>query len=249
MEAVIDFIFLGSKITTDGDCSHDIKICLLLGRKAMKNLDSILKSRDISLLTKIHLVKVMFFPVLMYGCECWNIKKTEHWRIDDSELWFWRKLVRVPWAVRWSSQSILKEVSPECSLKVLMLKLKLQFFGHLVWRTDSLEKTLMLGKIEGRKSRGPTEDEMVGWHHRLDGLWFEQIPGVSDGQGLLACCSPWSHKELDMTEPLNWTELSRMLQIGKCDWYHLISTLKNAINFLSANAFYLYKGKNMDWCW
>ena len=144
-------IFLGSKITADGDCSHEIKRCLLLGRKAMTNLDSILKSRDITLLTKVQLVKAMAFPVVMYGCESRTIKKAESWRIDAFELWCWRRLLRVPWTIRRSNQSILKEISPGCSLGGMMLKLKLQYFGHLMWRTDSFEKTLMLGKIEGRR--------------------------------------------------------------------------------------------------
>ena len=144
----------GSRITADGDCSHAIKRCLLLGRKAMTNLDSILKSRDITLPTKVRLVKAMIFPVVMYGCESWTIKKAECWRIDAFELWCWRRLLRVPWTARRSNQSILKEISPEYSLEELMLKLKLQYFGHLMWRTDSLEKTLMLGKIEGGRRRG-----------------------------------------------------------------------------------------------
>ena len=147
METVSDFIFLGPKITADGDCSHEIKRCLLLGRKVMTNLDSILKSRDITLSTKVRLVKAMVFPVVMYGCESWTIKKAEHWRIDAFELWCWRRLLRVPWTARTSNQSILKEISPECSLEGLMLKLKLQYFDHLMQRTDSFEKTLMLGKI------------------------------------------------------------------------------------------------------
>src|SRR5574341_1015408 len=154
METVRDFIFLGSKITADGDCSHEIKRRLLLGRKAMTNLDSILKSRDITLPTKVHLVKAMVFPVVMYGCESWTIKKAEYQRIDAFELWCWRRLLRVPWIARRSDQSILKEINLEYSLEELMLKLKLQYFGHLMRRTDSLEKTLMLGKIEGRKRRG-----------------------------------------------------------------------------------------------
>ena len=144
----------GSKITTDGDCSHEIKICLLLGRKVMTNLDNILKSRDITLPTKVCLVKAMFFSVVMYGCESLTTKKAERWRIDVFELWCWRTLLRVPWTARRSNQSILKEISPECSLEGLVLKLKLQYFGHLMWRTDSLEKTLMLGKIEGGRRRG-----------------------------------------------------------------------------------------------
>ena len=152
METVRDFIFLGSKITADGDCSHEIKRCLLLGRKAMTNLDRILKSRDITLPTNVSLVKAMVFPVVMYGCESWTIKKAEHRRIDAFELWCWRRLVRVPWTARRFNQSILK-ISPGCSLERLMLKLKLQYFGHLMGRTDSFEKTLMLGKIEGRRRR------------------------------------------------------------------------------------------------
>ena len=153
-ETMTDFIFLSSKITADGDCSHEIKRHLLLGRKAMTNLDSILKSRDITLPTKVHLVKAMVFPVVMYGCESWTIKKAERRRIDAFELRSWRRLLRVPWTARRSNQSILKEISPEYSLEGLMLKLKLQYFGHLMRRADSLEKILLLGKIEGRKRRG-----------------------------------------------------------------------------------------------
>ena len=154
METVADFIFLGSKITADGDCNHEIKRHLLLRRKVMTNLDSILKSRDIALPTKVCLVKAMVFTVVMYGCESWTIKKTECRRIDAFELWCWSRLLRVPWTVGISNQSILKEISPGCSLIGLMLKLKLQYFGHLMRRADSLEKTLMLGKIEGRRRRG-----------------------------------------------------------------------------------------------
>ena len=148
VETVTDFIFLASKITADGDCSYEIKKCLLLGRKAMTNLDSILKSRDITLPTKVHLVKAMVFLIVMYGCESWTIKKAEHQRIDASELWCWRRLLRAPWTARRSNQSILKEISPEYSLEGLMLKLKLQYFGYL------MRRTLMLGKIEGRRRRG-----------------------------------------------------------------------------------------------
>ena len=140
----------GSKIIADGDCSHEIKRCLLFRRQVMTKLDSILKSRDITLSTKVRLVKAMVFPVVMYGCESWTIKKTEHWRIDAFELWCWRRLLRVPWTARRSNQSILKEISPRCSLEGLVLKLKLQYFGHLMQRTDSFEKTLMLGGVEGR---------------------------------------------------------------------------------------------------
>ena len=154
VETVADFIFLGSEITADGDCSHEIKRCLLHERKVMTNLDSILKSRDIPLPTKVHLVKAMVFPVVMYRCESWTIKKAEHRRIDAFELWCWRRLLRVPWTARRSNQSILKEINPGCSLEGLMLKLKLQYFGSLMWRADSFEKTMKLGKIEGRRRRG-----------------------------------------------------------------------------------------------
>ena len=149
-----DFIFGGSKLTADDNCSHETKRHLLLGRKVMTNLDSILKSRDITLSTKLHLVKAMVFPVVVYGCESWTIKKAECRRIDAFELWCWRRLLGVPWTARRSNQSILKEISPGCSLKGVMLKLKLQYFGHLMGRADSFEKTLMLGKIEGRRRRG-----------------------------------------------------------------------------------------------
>ena len=194
-----DVIVGGSKITADGDCSHEIKRHLLFGRKVMTNLDSILKSRDITLPTKVHLVKAMVFPIVMYGCEGWTIKKAEHRRIDAFELWCWRRLLRVPWTARRSNQSILKKISPEYSLEGLMLKLKLKYFGHLMQRTDSFEKILMLGKSEGRR-RETIEDEMVRWHHRLNGYEFEQTLGVGDGQGGLACCDSWGRKESDTTE-------------------------------------------------
>ena len=164
METVRDFILGSSKITADGDCSHEIKRCLLLGRKVMTNLDNILKSRNITLPTKVRLVKAKVFPVIMYGSESWTIKKAEHQRIDAFELRCWRRLLRVPWTAKRSNQSILKEISPEYSLERLMLKLKLQYFGHLMGRTDSLEKTLMLGKIEGRRRRG---QQRMRW---LDGI-------------------------------------------------------------------------------
>ena len=163
-ETVSDFIFGGSKITADSDCNNAIKRRLLLERKVMTNLDSVLKSRDITLPTKVHLVKAMVFLVVIYGCESWTIKKAERRRIDAFELWCWRRLLRVPWTTRRSSQSIVKEISPGCSLAGLILKLKLQYFGHLLQRTDSLEKTLMLGKIEGRRKRGR---QRMGW---LDGI-------------------------------------------------------------------------------
>ena len=153
MEAMTDFIFLGSKIIADGDCSHKMKRRLLLGRKAMTNLYYVLKTRDITLLTKVHIVKAMAFPVVMYGCESWTLNKTKHQRIDAFELWYWRRLLRIPWTARRSNQSILKEISPGCSLEGLMLKLKLQYFGHLMRKADSFEKTLMLGQNEGRRKR------------------------------------------------------------------------------------------------
>ena len=162
VEAVTDLLFLGSKITADSDCSHEIKRRLLLGQKAMTNLDSILKSRDITLLTKVHLLA---FPVVMFGYESCAIKKAERQRIDAFELWCWRRLLRAPWTARSSNQSMLQEISPEYTLEGLTLKPKLQYFGHLMRRANSLEKTLILGKIEGRRRRGRQENEMIGWHH------------------------------------------------------------------------------------
>ena len=160
---------LGSKITADGDCSHEVKRRLLLGRKVMTSLEGIFKSRDITLPIKVRLVKAMVFPVVMYGCESWTVKKVEHWRIDAFELWCWRRLLRVPWTARRSNQSILKEICPEYSLEGLMLKLKLQYIGHLMRRTDSFEKTLMLGKIEGGRRRG---------QHRM--RWLDGLPDSMD---------------------------------------------------------------------
>ena len=162
METVTNFTFLGSQITADGDCNHEIKRHFLLGRKAMTNLDSILKGRHIILPTKVHLVKAMVFPVVTYGCESWTIKKSEHRRIDASELWYWRRLLRVPWTARRSNQSIQKEISPECSLEGLTLKLKLQYFGQLIWGADSLENTIMLGKIEGRREEDDRGRQLDG---------------------------------------------------------------------------------------
>ena len=194
-------ISLGPKITVDGDCSHEIKRCLLLGRKAMTNLDSILKSRYITLLTKVHLVKGMVFPVVVYGCESWTIKKAECQRIDAFELWCWRRLLKGSWTTTRSNQSILKEISPEYSLKWLMPKRKLQYFGCLMWRKDP-----DAGKDWRQEEKGMTEHEMVGWYHRLDGREFDQAVGVGDGQGSLACCSPWGCKESDnWLTKLNWT--------------------------------------------
>ena len=207
METVTNFIFLGSKITVNGDCSHEINRCLLLGRKAMTNLDSVWKIRDITLPTKVCLVKAMVFPVVMYECENWSIKKAEHWRIDAFELWCWRRLFRVLWTAKRSNQSILKEISPEYSLEGLLLKMKLQYFGHLMWRASSLEKTLMLGKIEGRRRRGRQRTRWLNGITDSVNVSLSKTPGVGEGQGNLACYSLCSRKELDMTEWLNSKEI------------------------------------------
>ena len=194
-------------VTADGDCSHEIKRNLLLGRKIMTNLDSMLKSRDITLPTEVHLIKAMIFPVVMYGCEIWTIKKAEYWRIDAFELWCWRRLLRVPWTAR-SNQSILKEMSPECSLEGLMLKLKLQYFGHLMRRTDSFEKTLMLGKIEdGRRSGWERMRWSGGITHSMD-MRLSKLQELVMDKGSLVCCSPWGHRvRHNWVTELNWTEL------------------------------------------
>ena len=216
METGRDFIFLGSKITEDGDCSHEIKRRLLLGRKALTNLDIILKSRDLTLSTKIRLVKAMFFPVVMYGCESRTTKKDEHPRIDAFELWCWGRLLRVPWTARRSNQLFLKEISPEYSLERLMLKLKLQDFGHLMQRTDSLEKILMLGKIEGSR-RGW---QRMRWLHGITN-WMDMSLSklqelVIEKPGML---QSMELKELDMTEWLNWTESSNTEKM-KCNLFY-----------------------------
>ena len=193
MGTVTDFIFLGSKITADGDCSHEIKRRLLVGRKAMSNLDSILKCRDIPLLTKVHVVKAIVFPVVMYVCESWTIKKTECQRIDAFEMWYWRRFLRVSWTTRRSNQSILKGISPEYSLEGLMLKLKLQYYGAPDVKNWLTGKDPDAGKHWGQEEKGPTGNEMAGWHHQLYGHDFEQASGVGDGQGSLVCCSPWGY--------------------------------------------------------
>ena len=228
VDTVSDFIVLGSKITADGDCSHEIKRHLLLGKKTM-NIDSTLKSRDIILLTKVHLVKAMVFPIVMYGYESWTIKKAECRRIDAFELWYWRRLLGVPWTAKRSNQSILKEISPEYSLEGLMLKLKLQYFGHLMWRTDSFEKTLMLGKIEGRRRRGwqRMRRYLDGITNSMDmnlnklweiledrGAWCAKSWAPAAAKSLQSCPTVRPHRRQPTRLPRPWDSPGKNTRVG-----------------------------------
>ena len=246
-ETVSDFIFWGSKITADDDCSHEIKRCLLHGRKVMPNLDSILKSRDITLPIKVCLVKAMVFPVVMYGCESWTVKKAECRRMDTSELWCWRRLLRVPWTARRSNQSILKEISPGCSLEGLRLKLKLQFFGQCMWRVVSLEKTLMLGGIGGRKRRG---QQRMRW---LDGItdsrdmslihsgswWWTGRPGMLWFMGSQRVRHDWA---TDLNRAIFQTVLSSAEYSS-----HFLSCQRQEFNMQMTT--YTYFAKNLTCKW
>ena len=242
VETVSDFIFWGSKISADGDCSHEIKRRLLLGRKVMTNLDSIFKSRDITLPTKVCLVKAMVFPVVMYGCESWTVKKAECWRIDAFELWCWRTVLRIPWTARRSNQSILKEISPGCSLEGLMLKLNLQYFGHLMRRVDSLEKTLMPGGIGDRRRRGRR-----GWDGWMASLtrwtwvwvnsgswWWAGRPGVLQFMGSQRVRRDWTELNVfkqkavyNKLQEVRWEEvLLSVWHFSKEEWMHHLGILQ-----------------------
>ena len=206
VEIVADFIFLGSKITADGDCSHEIKRCLLLGRKVMTNLDSIFKSRDITLPKKVSLVKAIVLPVVMYGCESWTIKKAERQRINAFELWCWRRLLRVPWTTRRSNQSILKEISPGCSWKDWCWSWNSNILATWCEELTHWKRLWCWERLRARRA-GDDRGWDGGWHHWLNGPGFGWTMGFGDGWGGLGCCSSWSHKESDMTEWLNWTEV------------------------------------------
>ena len=234
--------FGGSKITADGNCSYEIKRHLLLGRKAMTNLDSILKSKDITLPTKVCLVNAMVFPIIMYGRDSWTIKKAEHWIIDAFELWFWRRLLRVPWTARRSNQSILKEISPGCSLEGLMLKLKLQYFGHLMRRTDSLQTTLMLGNTEGRRRRGR---QKIRW---LDGISDSIDMSLSRLQELVMNRETWcvavhgvTNCQNDWVTKLNWLRHGLRpswlyLQSSKIQWFVTLGIQLHSLKTVSSDA-------------